>query len=77
MHVPDTQLPPIDTPDVDVPDPAVPGMDLPETKIPPSKDDPGMRAVDDHVAGTELGLGHQPTDGLDSAVDDEHLSSSS
>lgn len=48
-----------------------------EVEIPAPKTDPGARAVDDHVAGRPLGLGHQPTDGLDAGVDDEHVSSPS
>jgi hypothetical protein len=49
-----------------------------EREIPPPKANPGMRETDDHVAGrSPRGVAHQPTDGLDRGVDDEHLSSAS
>jgi hypothetical protein len=49
-----------------------------ERDIPPPKADPGMRETDDHVAGRAPRVGaHQPTDGLDRGVGDEHLSSAS
>lgn len=50
--------------------------ETPETEIEVPYPDPGFSAVDDHVAGQALGLGHQPVRGLDHGVDDEHLSSS-
>ena len=46
-------------------------------ELPPPKADPGNAAVDDHVAGQPLGLGHQPTDDLDRGVDPEHIDSPS
>jgi hypothetical protein len=48
-----------------------------EREIPPPKDDPGMRATDDHVAGSEPDRAHQPTTRLDEGVGREHLSSAS
>jgi hypothetical protein len=48
-----------------------------EREIPPPKADPGMRETDDHVAGRAPRGAHQPTDGLDRGVGDEHLSSPS
>ena len=46
-------------------------------ELPPPKADPGNAALDDHVAGQPLGLGHQPTDDLDRGVDPEHIDSPS
>ena len=46
-------------------------------EIPLPKVDPGSRATDDHAAATASRGAHQPTEGLDEGVDDEHLSSSS
>jgi hypothetical protein len=48
-----------------------------EETIPPPKDEPGARAVDDHVDGRAPAGGTQPTDGLDRGVDDDHINSPS
>ncbi|HET9681258.1 MAG TPA: hypothetical protein VFP19_04400 [Candidatus Limnocylindrales bacterium] len=44
-------------------------------QLPPPANPPGAQAVNDHVAGRPLGLGHQPSDDLEDEVDDEHLHS--
>jgi hypothetical protein len=48
-----------------------------EREIPPPKPDPGMETTDDHVASRAPRGGHQPTEGLDRGVGDEHLASAS
>ena len=48
-----------------------------EREVPPPKAHRGSMATDDHVAREAPGGGHQPTDELDPAIDDEHLSSPS
>jgi hypothetical protein len=45
-----------------------------ERVVPPPTAHRGSLATDDHVAGQAPSAGHQPTEGLDPAVDDEHLS---
>jgi hypothetical protein len=54
-----------------------PNGEIRETEVRPPKADHAAQGVDDHGAGSALGLGHQPVDGLDHGVDVEHLSSSS
>jgi hypothetical protein len=47
-------------------------------ELPPPHEPPGSGAVDDHVATPyPRGIGHQPTEGLDTGVGEEHLSSPS
>jgi hypothetical protein len=48
-----------------------------ERDIPAPLDHPGLRATDDHTAGPAPRGGHQPTEGLDRGVGDEHLASPS
>lgn len=44
-----------------------------EQVIPPPKEDPGMREVDDHVAGRSPRGPAQPTEGLDPGVSEDHI----
>ncbi|HET9346304.1 MAG TPA: hypothetical protein VFO05_11450 [Candidatus Limnocylindrales bacterium] len=46
-----------------------------EREVPPPKAHRGSLATDDHVAGQAPRGEHQPTEGLDPSIDDEHLAS--
>ena len=48
-----------------------------ERIVPPPKANRGSHATDDRVADKAPREGHQRTDGLDPATDDEHLASTS